>query len=36
MKKIRNKLMTLLACLGITALFFFLGVTAEQQTEGEQ
>ncbi len=36
MKKIKRKLMTLLACLGITAVFFFLGVTAEEQDDKEQ
>ena len=37
MKKIRNKLLSVLACLGITAVFFLLGVkTAQDLESGEE
>ena len=32
MKRIKRKLMSVLACLGITAVFFFLGVKSGEMT----
>ena len=36
MKKIKKKLLSVLACLGISAVFFFLGLNAGEQAEEEQ